>query len=303
MVIATDMSMAFRVREDESVAKGLRRVFRKELDSATDCLTGDSSSEAIHEARKSIKKVRSVLQLVGDALDASRGVKHIREASHLLSPIRDAEMMIETAKTLGSNRNLRLSSVIESLRSRQATLAAAADRDHIRSRAAQSLDRVRRKARDWHWDDTGFSVLATAITRSYTRARNGLRDVREDNRPDTWHEWRKRVKTLWYALRLLERRTPPLRRQIADLKRLETALGEDHNLFVLHEQLASESTKVGWPARARLHSRIERRQRALRRQAIARGVRLFAQPPKVFAQHLRKMWKTQRKTRHASIAA
>jgi CHAD domain-containing protein len=94
--------MAFRVRKDESVGNGLARVFRKELKSAIDQLTSKSSNDAVHEARKSIKKVRSVLQLVGDELDAGKAAKHIREASHLLSPLRDSEMMIETAKSLGS---------------------------------------------------------------------------------------------------------------------------------------------------------------------------------------------------------
>jgi hypothetical protein len=162
---------------------------------------------------------------------------------------------------------------------------------------------VRRKARDWQWDHVGFSVLAAATRQSYTRARNGVQDVRKDDRPDTWHGWRKRVKTFWYALRLFERRVPRLQQPIAALKRLETALGNEHNLFVLHEQLASESMRVGWPPRARLRMRIERRQRELRRQAVARAVRVFAQPPKAFAQHLREMWKAQRKAHRASAAA
>ena len=41
-----------------------------------------------------------------------------------------------------------------------------------------------------------------------------------------FHEWRKRIKTLWYALRLLEQRVP-MDPQLTELKRLEEWLGDD----------------------------------------------------------------------------
>ena len=303
--VATWISMGFRLKKDESLGTGLGRVFRQELRSAIEQLTSNPTDEAVHEARKSIKKIRSVLQLLGDELDARAALQRVRKASHLLSPIRDADAMLATARSLRSRHSTELSALVESLRSRRTTLAVDADRDRIRPRAARALKRVRRRARDWDWDDTTFPVLAKAIRRSYKRARKGLDDVRADPRAETFHEWRKRVKTLWYALRLLERRAPRLQRPIADLKRLQTVLGDDHNLFVLRTQRGPESTRVGWSGRARLRMRIDRRQRELRQHALALGLRLFALPPKVFARRLREIWARGRthSTRAARRAA
>src|SRR5271154_3986471 len=69
--------MAYRLERGESVIKGLKRVVRDEMESASDCLSGKKTKqagrktnhagkptnrdEAIHGARKSIKKIRAVL--------------------------------------------------------------------------------------------------------------------------------------------------------------------------------------------------------------------------------------------------
>jgi len=300
--VATWISMGFRLKKDESFGPGLARVVGQELRSAIEQLTSNPTDEAVHDARKSIKKVRSVLQLLGDELDARGSRGRLRKASHLLSPIRDADAMLASARSLRSRHSAEQSELVGSLRSRRATLVADADRERIGPRAARALKRVRRKARGWDWDDTTFPVLAKAIRRSYKRARTSLDDVRADSRAETFHEWRKRVKTLWYALRLLERRAPRLQRPIADLKRLQTMLGDDHNLFVLRTQLGSESTRMGWSGRARLRMRIDRRQRELRQHALALGLRLFALPPKVFARRLREMWDSRPAARRAAAA-
>ena len=60
--------MAFCVQPRESIADGLRRLAKKELASAREQLlrTRQPGDEAIHEARKSVKKVRAIVQLDRD---------------------------------------------------------------------------------------------------------------------------------------------------------------------------------------------------------------------------------------------
>jgi Uncharacterized conserved protein len=281
--------VAFRFRDDEPVGKGLQRVVKKELRTAVNCLT-DGENEAIHEARKSIKKVRAVLQLVGGSLGANGALKELRRASHLLTPLRDADAIIETAHDLRSRSEDATPASVSArldahLATQQATCRRAADRDHVRPKAARAIDRVRRDLRDWHWKRTDYSALVKGLKRSYKRARNGMRAIRGDRNPDAFHEWRKRVKTLWYGLRLLEDHAPRLHRTIADFKRLETWLGDDHNLFVLEQQIYT--MRFPTPAdggRAHLHTRIERRQHELRRKGLAIGARLFAVSPKEFVE-------------------
>jgi CHAD domain-containing protein len=299
--------VSYRLREDESVAKGLNRLVRKQLRSAVERLTSDRSDEAIHDARKRIKKVRAVLHLGGTDLTGDRTLKQLRRGSHALSPLRDMEAMIEAARTLGPSRSAgqtTLAGVINrQLTTEKTRLNTTERRDAVRAEAARALDRLHRDARDWHWKHIDDALLAKAIKRCYKRARHTMQDARTERQEDRFHKWRKRVKTLWYALRLLEDRAPGLRRSIADLKRLETWLGDDHNLLVLQEHFTSATSTAGPRPHVDLRGLTERRHRELRRQALAIGSRLFAQPPKVFAQRLRRMWHTRKRPQRSTEAA
>jgi CHAD domain-containing protein len=294
--------MAFRLEENESVTDGLRRVVRKELRKASERLIDDRSDEAVHETRKSVKKVRAVLQLVGDDLHANGG-KQLRRANRLLSPLRDADVLIETARNLGA-RGPAFDALDERLNTQKVRLTASAKREKTREDAARALTRVRRDTRGWRWKRTDFAVFAEAIKRSYKRARKGMQDAREKAEEERFHDWRKQVKTLWYGLRLLEGVGLPPHRLVADFKRLQAWLGNDHNLVVLGQQLQRmKSSKVSASDRAHLRALIERRQGTLRRQTLTLGARLFADTPKEFAQRLRKMWDTKRAPHRPAAAA
>jgi CHAD domain-containing protein len=284
--VAAMSSVAFRLRDDEPIGRGLHRVVKKELRTAAACLS-DGEVGAIHKARKSIKKVRAVLQLVGDVLGANGAVKQLRRASHLLAPLRDADVLIETARTLRSRGDTTPGTVSARLdahlATQQTTLREQADHDNIGPKAARAIDRVRRDLRDWHWKRVDYSALAKGLRRSYKRARTRMQTIHGDTSPEAFHEWRKRVKTLWYGLRLLEEHAPHLQRTIADFEHLQTWLGDDHNLVVLEQQLQSVSSpKTSVNGRKQLHTRITRRQDQLRRKGLAVGARLFADPPKQF---------------------
>jgi CHAD domain-containing protein len=58
--------MAYRLRSQESITHGLQRIARKELRAARDGMRRSTppSDEAVHEARKSVKKVRAIVELI-----------------------------------------------------------------------------------------------------------------------------------------------------------------------------------------------------------------------------------------------
>src|SRR5262245_10521829 len=96
--------MAFRLRSTESVPDGLRRLARKELSSVSKRLEGKAhpDEEAIHEARKSVKKVRAILQLVDadNAQGVGKSSKRLRAINRRLSTLRDADAMLRILNTL-----------------------------------------------------------------------------------------------------------------------------------------------------------------------------------------------------------
>ena len=94
------------------------------------------------------------------------------------------------------------------------------------------------------------------------------------------HEWRKRVKDLWYQQRLLEDTWPGvMKAQAKEAKKLSKLLGEDHDLAVLAEHVDD--------ARA---PRADRRapRRAARASRATLGRRIYAERPKAFARRARR---------------
>jgi CHAD domain-containing protein len=64
-----------------------------------------------------------------------------------------------------------------------------------------------------------------------------MKRARVTEQSATLHRWRKELKTLWYQLRLARPLMTGVTPLIADLNRLETALGDDHTLVVLDATL------------------------------------------------------------------
>lgn len=98
-----------------------------------------------------------------------------------------------------------------------------------------------------------------------------------------FHSWRRRVKDHWYQVRLFAPHHRTLAARARSLRRLETDLGDDHDLAVLRDILLGEPEKFG---RARTTAIvlgcIEKRQHTLRRLALRRSRRLFAARPRRF---------------------
>jgi CHAD domain-containing protein len=284
--------MAYRLRTDESVAHGLKRVVMKELSAAVDTLSiPTASDEDIHEVRKSIKKVRAVLQLVENEIDVSDALDDLRTAGHLLAPLRDADALVGNAKALCARHGRPLSAkacvaLSRRLSEKRTRLRGAADR--VKKRAAQSLADTWRSADGWNWDKIGQSDFQERLRRQYKRARRGMLKSRDSNQAERFHTWRKRIKTLWYGMRLLQSHVG-LGRQLTDLKRLESWLGEDHNLAVLRRHIVRTDGAAG---ASQLRGLVEQRQKGLRRKALALAARRFSETPKRFS---RRVQRTSRK--------
>ena len=99
-------STAYRLQGREPVSAGIKRIVLARVDNALAELRGDTEStpaEAIHEARKDMKKIRSAIRLVRDALGDDlyrRENHHYRDIGRELSGLRDAEVLVETLEGL-----------------------------------------------------------------------------------------------------------------------------------------------------------------------------------------------------------
>jgi CHAD domain-containing protein len=94
--------MAFVLKPHKPVARQLRRLVAEELHDALAALSDPESVETgVHDARKSVKKVRAVVRVLHDDLGSrDRDNERLRQIAHRLSSLRDADATGETLQQL-----------------------------------------------------------------------------------------------------------------------------------------------------------------------------------------------------------
>jgi CHAD domain-containing protein len=295
--------LAFRLRADESVAQGLGRLARKNLGVALDELsrTSPPSGEAIHKARKSLKKTRAILQTIQeDDGGLDRDDKQLRKINHALSPLRDAEAMPHTLAKLRDREPRLLSEhafarLRRQLTSHQHDLMASASSDGTWEKIGRRLRRVRRSAKRWRPAHPQFGALEPGLRAAHRSARKAMARALKRQGGDDFHEWRKAIKALWYQLRLLEPWDRHVHRDVAALHRAATWLGDDHNLVVLCEELSKHALSCDSTMDVdRVRLAADRYQCVLRNKATAAVRAIFERKSGGYVRGIKRTWQARR---------
>lgn len=298
--------MAFRLRQEESVAHGLRRLAAKQLKAAADALRGSNGLKdaSVHEARKSVKKVRAILHLVeedhGRHLSDSR--KRLRAVNRRLAVVRDANATLEVLAKIGRKNPQLLSEhtiarVRRTLSSQKDEVMRAAGRDHSRAKAAKAIRALQKAATRWRPRHRGFGALAAGIRATHRRGRKAMKRAVKRQHAADFHAWRKEIKTLWYELRLLEDCGADIRQDIRALDRAETMLGDEHNTVVLCEHLFDDRESGPAADPDGLRCAAERYQRDLRRKTTASARPIYTLTPDEYVQRIKSGWKRWHRAR------
>ncbi len=205
--------MGYRLVQDEALPRGLKRIARDEIDSAiAHLVTKDPSKRdfAIHEARKSIKKLRGLLRMLEPVLGpaAKADVAALGELGRSLSEVRDAAALVEAADLLSGHTRAaqtleQLADLRRTLQRRGRETIARSDVQIIAEGGIIGLREVKRHVASWTLDD-GFEAIAPGLKKSYRRGRKALMLVHAEPTAEHFHGLRKRVKDRWYQVRVLE---------------------------------------------------------------------------------------------------
>lgn len=297
---------AFRLSAGEAPSEGMRRIALARADSALERLreaelAGDPAA-CIHGARKDLKKLRAAVRLLrrelGDELYRAENVRY-RDAGRQLSATRDAEVKLETLNALCERFPERLTSeAVGEWREQldRARREAVADARHGASIAIarNAIEAGRGQIVAWPLHSDSWKLVGPGVDRSYRRGRKAMRRAAADRRAESLHEWRKRVKDLWYHLRILEEALPAsLAGSVEQADELADTLGDHHDLTVLREDLFGRDLPT--PRRPVLVEAIEVRQGELAAAALELGEVLYARKPKAFRRKLRRGWKRSRR--------
>lgn len=327
--------MSYRLKFDEPVHKGWRRIVGEQIEAALALLeTGTDVDAAIHETRKSMKRVRALLKLLRPGLspsDYKREKKRYADIGRLLSGVRDRAVLAATATALSEQTTGKARVAAQALAKQANSGAAAADAgecgadaaggrdaadpgikavlldaaahdtpDQVKAaiaalkQAAKSLKKLRLKSRS-------FDVVRAGLGKTYRAARSDMKLAYKSGVDEHFHEWRKSVQAHWRHMLLMERAWPDVfaaRAQLA--KEMSDLLGEDHDLYVLIQTLNAH-TETGAVAAGRdaLIRAARVRQDDIRRELAAKGQALFAEPANRFVSRVDDYWTAARAARKA----
>jgi CHAD domain-containing protein len=198
--------------------------------------------------------------------------------------VRDSDVMLETlmALDLPAGMGWELRKAIQDQR-------ALGDGDGRRPAAAgvvAMLHEARGRIDQWALERDSFDALHDGLERTYLRGRRDFRAARSDPTVEALHEWRKRVKDLWYQHTLLRALWPPVMQAVGgEAHELSNRLGDDHDLAMLADWVREHGA-----ADPDFFEAVERRRSELQDEAMALGERLYADKPGAYLRRLRRFW-------------
>jgi CHAD domain-containing protein len=288
--------MGFRLKLREPLPDGLKRVFREQIESALELCRHPARQRGVtvHEVRKHLKKVRAAMRLAITEVGKDRHAREdrcVRKIGRLVSDLRDAQVRLqtliqlrdETAKGPEDSPFPRIEELLSL--ERESFSAAFAG---WQKQAIPQLERVEARLLKWPLDDLTWKQICVAVGKIYKRGQRGLAKTINDLDPENFHAWRKRVKDLWYQLRILQ----PLNRMVLtemahDAEILGELLGREHDLAFLWARLEKESGDEALRDElAQLEKLIRKRGKRLRTNALELGRRFYAEPAKAFAKRI-----------------
>lgn len=302
--------MAFRFKKKESVSRAVRRLSRSRVKKAAQQLKDSRRAGAIHQARKEIKKARTVIRLARRAIDpdiSNRQNKLLRKAGRRLAPLRDAFIAISTFNRLSGRLKKRLTPA--GWKSIQTGLQRAYGRkqhqfvqDHEARKADRALARSSKVLKRLELTEKGWKAIQPGIKKAYREGRETCLALGKNSAPKRLHEWRKLAKDLSYEMALLEPARPEQMDLVArDLESLGKLLGDDHDLFVLQRAIHNHCDDfIHRKSLEILDGFIAQRQRELRAVAIQLGKRFYAEKPSMFCDRLAGYWHSWRSKNNGS---
>lgn len=302
----------FTLGERESLAHGLRRVTVEQFDGALEAMATEPMEVAVHEVRKTTKRLRAILRLVRSELGQKRyHIENVtlRDTARLLAPLREADVRLATVQAVQDRFSSQLqSTAFEEVTHRLAdrrrrTFEHSLDGEGWR-RVLYALRAARARYGAWPVDDDtakahgmavighGFSSVESGLRETYSRGRQEMGEAARRPTADNFHAWRKRTKYLRHQVEFIAPVFPDvLEGYAAALEGLGDLLGDEHDLAELLRFLAAHPDDSPDPVeRSMLVALAQHRRAELQTAALSLGSRVYAEGADRFTRRLGDYW-------------
>ncbi|HEU4321478.1 MAG TPA: CHAD domain-containing protein [Acidimicrobiia bacterium] len=308
---------SLQLGESEPLGVGVKRVTMEQLERAASGFFGSESGfgVAVHETRKSLKKVRAMLRLVrGELSDKVYDFENrsLRDTARLLSEIRAAQGVLNAALSiqdlygdlLADETFLGLIQRLE--RRRDLTELNALEDPHLVGRVVRSLERAYHRYGSWPTEPEArevygygirdsYAAIDPGLGRTYTTGRHRMVTSYRRSAPGDFHQWRKRVKDLRHQMEFLAPIWPEVVVGTAmTLDRLGTILGEDNDVAELVSLLGHRSDLCPNPRERSLFRALAFQRRSeLQVAAEILGRRVYAEKPGAMTSRFGEYWEAR----------
>ena len=173
---------------------------------------------------------------------------------------------------------------------------------HKKSQVINSLSTdlllARSRVFDWPMSGDNFKIIRKNLRRIYEKGQSAMYAVFSEAIKENVHEWRKRVKDLWYSMRILNNLWPEIMSPLVNLLgKLSDILGDTNDLFLLKERIIANQNKFKDGQHTReLINFIDRRIIDLLRDARTIGRKVYSEDSKYFVgrmQNYFEIWRSE----------
>ncbi len=265
-----------------SLAGGLSAAAERELQKAADMAN-------VHQARRALKRLRSLIRLVrpaigkAEAKDAGRAIKLAADG---LAGARRQEALSLAVSRLTLPGDLRAG--LEAVIGRR--LGPGHAPDQLQAGVQQALEGIaafRRATKRWPLPKSDRRFCVDGLERTYAKARKALKRATGSGRADDLHEARKHVIHNLHHLDMLRALWPEiLGPWVAELTVLREALGDFNDL----DELRSLTDELAEDERAPVRAVIDAAAAGLVKSAAGKARLLYAEKPAAFSARMEAMW-------------
>jgi CHAD domain-containing protein len=255
--------------------------------------------EAVHEFRKNMKKIRAVLRLIRYSIPDKKYKElnaFYRDLSKQFALVREACVHLETLNNIKNEEEAPSATAFAEKmlnsyyqRARQQI----SQQQDILTKTREKLKHSEQEIDNLTLEEDSFELVRAGLKKVYQQGRKTKNKAKSYPDGKHFHEWRKRVKYLWYHLRLLRNTWPVVMKGYnKSLDRLSDYLGEEHDLAEL-KRLILETDQLNLTSereKEELAYKIDKKRSGIQSNVWPAGEKLYFDKPKRFIKRIAHYW-------------
>jgi len=289
--------MGYHIEKGESLATAFGRIAAEEIDLAMAQSRRLHRGEAVHNARKALKRLRALLRSLRVAFPKKlfrAENRHIAATCRRISPLRDVHVQLRTLGKLKAAASPAGDHIRRQLLRQQSSFIRRIPA--LRKTVRALLDVSRQSLASWPLRKATAEDLASGLKRIYKQGREAFKTARKSPTPGHLHAWRKKTKSLGYGLEMIKNLgSGELSKMIRSSDILTEALGDDQDLFMVLRALDKEHRSNPASDFDRLANRISLKRAKRQKRAFKLGEKVYGEKPGGFEKRLDRYLRRARK--------